>query len=326
MFIRQDQLEKAIFKLTIWLKSIELCGTANLLNIHNISEDFCCELLNKIFQWDLKNLNSTQHNAEGVDLIDEKNKIIIQVSAEKRKAKIEETLIRADKPIYKGYKLYMMFLVNEYNPRKNVTYNPSCIFFDLKNNIIDISQLIKKIKSLSYILLDEVCTYIDEQIQGVDLDYRLTSDLTEIIRILASKDSVIYNRKESPLGFRIQDKIECNNININKEIIEKFNDYYYIMQEIYDAFDIEAINTGEAVWEKIAQFSRDIQMDEGLEGDKLFSKIWRRCSEYVSLDTNLSEMSQEKIERYCKIIVVDAFIRCKVMKAPRKKDEYAVAN
>lgn len=57
---------------------VELRGKINILDYHLHSENFYRDLLNKLYAWNLENLNSQIHNVEAIDLIDKGNKIIFK--------------------------------------------------------------------------------------------------------------------------------------------------------------------------------------------------------------------------------------------------------
>lgn len=60
-------------------------------------------MCNIIFDLELENLNFSYQNIDGIDLIDNKNKVVVQVSSTCTKAKIDNSL---SKKIYTKYKDY----------------------------------------------------------------------------------------------------------------------------------------------------------------------------------------------------------------------------
>lgn len=82
---------------------IEIRGKLNILDYHLHSENFYRDFLNLLFDLELDNLNEYKQNVEGIDLIDIKNKIIIQISATATKAKIDASLERKSLKDYSGY-------------------------------------------------------------------------------------------------------------------------------------------------------------------------------------------------------------------------------
>ncbi len=65
-------------------------------------------MLNKVLNLKLKNMNAIKQNVEGIDLIDEENKVIVQVSSTNTKTKIENSL---KKNIIKRYSNYRFIFV-----------------------------------------------------------------------------------------------------------------------------------------------------------------------------------------------------------------------
>src|SRR5579859_1674213 len=69
-------------------------GKLNVLHLHVHSENFFATLLNLLYHLELTNLNATEQNAEGIDLVDAKAKVILQVSAKTTKGKVESSLAK----------------------------------------------------------------------------------------------------------------------------------------------------------------------------------------------------------------------------------------
>lgn len=82
---------------------IETRGKLNLLDLHVHSENFYLYFFNLIYCYKLENLNTKLQNVEAIDLIDHKNKILIQVSATSTKQKIELALSKNIIKKYNGY-------------------------------------------------------------------------------------------------------------------------------------------------------------------------------------------------------------------------------
>ena len=68
-------------KLNILSYRIKSRGKINLLDLNIYSETFFAELMNHLLGYELKNINAIRQNTEGIDLFDNKNKIIVQVSS-----------------------------------------------------------------------------------------------------------------------------------------------------------------------------------------------------------------------------------------------------
>src|SRR6056297_3485834 len=90
-------------KLSVLSTRIERRGKINLLELNIHSELFFADLCNIIFGLKLVNINVLQQNTEGIDLIDEINKILVQVSSTCNKTKIESSLSKEIYEEYEGY-------------------------------------------------------------------------------------------------------------------------------------------------------------------------------------------------------------------------------
>lgn len=130
---------------------IEVCGKLNLLELHIHSETFFADLLNLLLGFNLKNLNAFVPNVEGIDLIDDENKVVAQVSSICSKRKIESSL---NKKIYEKYRNYNYKFIsiskNAGKSLRNESFkNPYNIKFDPSRDIWDIERILVRIRSES---------------------------------------------------------------------------------------------------------------------------------------------------------------------------------
>lgn len=131
-------------KLNILAFRIKQRGKLNLLELNLHAEFFFAELLNIIFGWELKNLNIQNHNVEAIDLIDNENKIIIQVSATATKRKIEYSLKRESLSQYTEYMFKFLYIAGNLDKLRREKYkNPYNIRFNPYEDIIDIAYILK---------------------------------------------------------------------------------------------------------------------------------------------------------------------------------------
>lgn len=303
-------------------------GKLNMLNGHIIGEDYYRQIFNIIFGYKLINENVLDPNAAVIDLVDHDKQIVMQVSATSTRQKIEHTLTNRKAKKYAGYEISFIF-IGELNQRLSTyAYPDSVMKFDPKENIHDVVSILNRIKHLDYDKLKEVHELIMEQFHAGIYDDKgqLTSSLAKVIMILGKNDLQYTYSKHNRLPFQIEKKIKDNNLILYRDLIAEKNIYYSKVQMIYDSFTKESINTKEAVWERIAEFSREIQLTENLEGDLLFKKMLKACYEYIIDDPTIKCMEKDVVELCIKIVVVDAFLRCKFMRLSDEEDEYAFAS
>lgn len=111
MLQRQTYINDIVNRLSGLASSVELSGLLNLLGLHVISEDFYVDLLNLIYGWKLRNANSLQQNAPGIDLVDDSNRILVQVTGTSTKGKIDHSLKEIPEK-YTGYHFILRQLLS----------------------------------------------------------------------------------------------------------------------------------------------------------------------------------------------------------------------
>ncbi len=133
-------------KLNLHAQRIESRARLNLLNLNLHSEDFYKRLLNILYGWELINANSETRNAEGIDLKDEKRKIIISVSSTATKTKIVVGMTKNHSQ-YSGYTFKFLSISKTAKPLREKSYsdNPHNLIFDPKSDILDVDFLLKSI-------------------------------------------------------------------------------------------------------------------------------------------------------------------------------------
>lgn len=151
---------KICFQLGALIEAGELLRRKNLNDISVKSEDYIIPLLNWIYNINLENSNSLDPNKEGYDL--ECTEAYFQVTGQVGPGKIEGTIKKTNK-IRKpndNRPLYMMFLVQEYNPKSSESVDD---YLSKRNNI---TETIKKYtdnkcksKNNSAFILDAVHLY-----------------------------------------------------------------------------------------------------------------------------------------------------------------------
>ena len=140
----------------------------NLLDLNIYAEPFFCELLNFLFGWNLENINLKKQNMEGIDLIDYKNKIIIQVTSIGNKRKLEAALNSRSIIDYKDYNFKFLYIGSDtIKLKEKYYYNSYDICFNPATDIIDIKYILKYIFNLSPIKQEYIKKLISEELEPV---------------------------------------------------------------------------------------------------------------------------------------------------------------
>ena len=226
-------------KLNFLAYRIEKRGKINLLDLNIHSETFFAELFNILYDYNLVNLNCIKQNAEGIDLVDTKNKIIIQVSATCTKEKIENSLNKGIYLFYKDYNFKFISISKEVSNKLRITEfeNPYNLIFDSQKDILDSTTLLRYILNLEIdkqkILFEFIKKELGEEISTVKVD----SNLAEIINVLAKEDLDLKSAKINTTVFVIEEKINYNNLNGVRELIDDYKIFSVKLNQKYTEFD-----------------------------------------------------------------------------------------
>ena len=300
---------------------IELRSTLNILNLHIRSEDFYRELFNLIYDFKLANANVLEQNASSIDLIDNENKVIFQVTCTVTKNKIEKTLSKQIlRERYSDYTLYFIFIGK--NAKKligRVYNNPYDISFDSKKNIYDVDLILKKINSLNIDNLKRVYDLVMKYLKLIDIpQMRVNSLLPKVIKALCTYDNEDnFETINDTKIYEISEKIKFNNLEESEFVINTWAPYECVMVKIYEEFDQNGKLKSEVLLMKFNRKYRELRKKINNEDDLFFEIIRSLENEMISEEELFtSDISEEELETCIEIIIVDAFIRCKIFEKP----------
>lgn len=307
-------------KLTILSMRVKNRGKLNILDLHMHSENFYRDLLNILYGWSLVNENKVEQNVEAIDLIDETNKLIVQVSATATKTKIENSLNKKKIEGYSGnnYRFKFISIAENADKLRDKNYNNSYgILFDPQNDIIDIVSIEKEILNLESQKLNSVYDFIKNELGNTPDSVKFNSDLATIINILAD---VNLDERE-PLGninmFEIEKKIEFNNLDIASVIIDDYKIFYNQIDKKYREFDKMGLNKSVLVLQSLSKMYVNALIQKKYDNnDKLFVGLIDEVKTVVLSSSNYSEISIEALDACASLLIVDAFMRCKIFKNP----------
>ncbi len=313
---RSKYFEYVDEKIHILAHRINTRGKLNILNLHLHSENFYLHFFNLLFDYQLVNLNSSAQNVEAIDLIDHKSKIIFQVSATCTKQKIESTLAKNIFKKYKGYSFKFISISKDATDLRTKTYsNPHSVPFNPSGDIYDITSLLNIILGESPKRQREIYEFIKDEL-GEDIDIvKLDSNLAAIINILSLEKWDNSNSDDSYNSFEIDRKIQYNELDDAREIIEEFCIYYKKVDEKYTEFDLLGANKSNSVLNSIRKEYRKLKKT-GNKDDVFFETIESIKSKVLE-SKNIDNIPIDEIELCIDILVVDAFIRCKIFENPK---------
>lgn len=312
-----DYIEEKLAILSIRVKNR---GKLNILDVHMHSENFYRDLMNLLYDWSLDNINNSIQNVEAIDLIDYNKKIIVQISATVTKAKIEKSLDKKiiEKYAQRGYKFKFVSIAENADKLRNQNYqNPYGVGFEPQNDIFDISSLEKDIIDLQTEKMERVYQFIKAELGNMPDSISFNSDLATIINILAE----VKLDSDEPLGninmYEIDKKIAFNKLDIASMIINDYKIFYNQIEKKYREFDRMGLNKSMLVLQLLRRMYIDALLNNKYNNsDLLFVGLIDEVKEIVKNSRNYSEISKETLEVCASMLVVDAFMRCKIFKNP----------
>lgn len=306
-------------KLNFLAYRIEKRGKINLLDLNIHSEAFFAELFNILYNYNLVNLNSIKQNVEGIDLVDTKNKVIIQVSATCTKEKIENSLNKVIYLFYQGYNFKFISISKEVSNKLRITEfeNPYNLIFDSQKDILDSTTLLRYILNLEIdkqkILFEFIKKELGEEISTVKVD----SNLAEIINVLAEEDLDLKNTKINTTAFVIEDKINYNDLNGVRELINDYKIFSVKLDQKYTEFDREGINRSTSILQIIRRQYIKLR-NEKKDSEEVFYGVVENIMKIIEESSNYRVLPFEELEMCVDILVVDAFMRCKIFENPEE--------
>lgn len=306
-------------RLTTLCTRVELRGRLNVLNINTHCEYFFVRLLNRLLDYQLSNINATTPNAEGVDLVDHVNRIVLQVSSTASKQKIESALSK-NLSTYHGYRFrFVAIVVNASKLAKQSFKNPHGLTFNPSTDIFDIASLLKFIMPMSLTDQQEVLTILNEEL--LDTPVGPPTHLAHVIRIIAAENLTEAEHNPDLAAFHVDAKLIANQLSAAKEIIEDYKVHHGRVDRIYAEFDMAGRNRSKSVLDSF----RDVyvRLSPQFTGDELFFRIVDSMMETVLASANHVPIAKDELLLCVNVLAVDAFIRCKILKAPPESDHVA---
>ena len=305
-------LKKKLITLSV---RISQRGKLNLLSLHTHSENFYRDFFNKLYGWNLENLNQRILNVEAIDLVDNTNKIVIQVSAVNTKTKIDSALSKESLKSYIGYQFKFINICKDAKSLRNQSYdNPHKLSFIASKDILDVHSILKDIMGLKTQELKNIFDFIKSELGGeIDIT-KLESNLATIINIL-SEENWDDNKKELLINtFEIDRKITINNLDSSIGIINDYKIYYSEVDKKYAEFDKLGKNKSSSVLSAIR--NEYLMAKNNKNPDDLFFHVIDKVQEKIVNSSNYKKIPQEELLLCINILVVDAFIRCKIFENP----------
>ena len=303
-------------KLNILATRIIDRGKRNILDFNIHAESFYAYFLNELYGWNLGNLNEQKQNVEAIDLIDHNKKIVIQVSSTNTKQKVEDSLKKDSIKTYPTYTFKFISIANDCDELRTKSFvNPHSIVFNPLSDIIDKKTILNYILNLDIYKQKSIYEFIRKEL-GNEVDIvKLDTNLALIINILSKERWDGTGREDAFNPFEINRKIEYNDLKATKELINEYKIYHYKIDKKYEECDLEGANKSYSILRLINRYYIEENMKSN-DADTIFINVSNRVLQKVQESGNFIKTEFDTLVLCVDILIVDAFIRCKIFENP----------
>lgn len=217
---------------------INLRCSLGFTDLNKVSEDFFAKLLNLIYPYNLKNLNTERSNEPGLDIGDESNSVAFQVTSQSDSAKINSTLEKITLEQKTKFELIKILiigqkqgsytaikpeLVSQYQYTKTGKSQPED-FIDF--NIVDIKDLLREIITLDFKQIHEIYKFIKDEIQNIVIEL-------EVPRTDGTYPTSLLSRKEIKPETKAKNaKLILDNSEFSDLKLQEINDFFLQLASI----------------------------------------------------------------------------------------------
>lgn len=303
-------------RLSYLSSEVRLSGSMNLHDSNVLLEDVFKEILNITYGLDLQNANLIKQNIKAIDLIDCSSKTIIQVSSDNSKTKVQTSLDKIELPKYDGYTFKFVCISKGVSHLKKHHFNvPEGISFNAETDCYDDERILKDVSAKDIDTIRNLASYLEKSILPATADERRPSVITYVINRLADEPLAEIAVNPDTKSFDLEPKIDFNSLKKWRDIISEYTVFSLLVDKIYRAYDEQGVNKSFAVLSSLHDLYLNLASE--LTGDALFDKLLESVYDIVNKDYEYNEsLTREELQVNIKIVLVDAFVKCKIFKKP----------
>lgn len=309
-----DSIEERLNLLSL---RIERRATLNLHDINIRAEYFFMHFLNILYDWKLINLNDSRQNTPGVDLLYSGERILIQVSSTNTTEKIQKSLNKIDTKIYSNYTFKFLSISKDAKKLRDKCFTvPNGIQFDPRIDIIDVPLILRDLQGLPIDKMEKVYNLTQKSLSLESPSASRMKGLSRIIQLLSEDGSLNeYSTTYDTNEFEIAEKIRSNNLIDIESKIADIGVYLGDVQKVYNTYDAEGVNKSRAVLHSLNRTYLRLKKD--FVGVDLMDELANEIYKDLSNDKTLNSFYEDDIKYYIDIVLVDAFVRCKIFENPK---------
>ena len=320
MMNKEVYLKNIAENLALLSREVSILNAVHLYDINIIAEDFFPGLLNLIYGYELKNANNLEKNAPAIDLIDQKNRIAVQVTSDNSSTKIKHTIEEFNKS--QAYHLYDRLVVLILTQKKKYSSNfdtQGLFSFEKARDIWDVEKLIKDIRELETAQIKNVSDYLSEELYNKYYSVRETQEgevdtIIDLIEYISQHRKVNKDRETTvDPEYKIYKRFK----NFADKLITEYTTLYTIYGEALNIVN-ETLGIDEAQDIIIMFYLQDISVqfleEEHDNPIAALNKLVTYFEEKLSINGKKYDRSA------IKFYLVNEMIKCRVF--PNERSEY----
>ena len=259
-------------------------------------------------------MNQWNLNAAGGDLWYDNGKIVIQVSSTATKDKIQTSIDKLGAEQFAGYRFKFLHIDGNVIKLRKESYDThDDIVFDPSADIIGISTLLNDIAHLDIDCMRKVCELCEKEIVPLDTPKVTETDLAIVVKALATnvKD---WSKDRRPIKYDIEKKIDFNHLEERRRLINDYKLYIGKLNAVYGEFVDYGTDCEFIILQNLSDmYSRYLGQ---YESNALFDKIVDEAKELALNSKSAEDIPVDRVNICINVIVVDAFIRCRIFEDP----------
>ena len=320
MMNKEVYLKNIAENLALLSREVSILNAVNLYDINIIAEDFFPGLLNLIYGYELKNANHLEKNAPAIDLIDQKNRIAVQVTSDNSSTKIKHTIEEFNKS--QAYHFYDRLVVLILTQKKKYSSNfdtQGLFSFEKTRDIWDVEKLIKDIRELETVQIKKISDYLSEELYNKYYSVRETQagevdTIIDLIEYISQHRKVNKDRETTvDPEYKIYKRFK----NFADKLITEYTTLYTIYGEALNIVN-ETLGIDEAQDIIIMFYLQDISVqfleEEHDNPIAALNKLVTYFEEKLSINGKKYDRSA------IKFYLVNEMIKCRVF--PNERSEY----
>lgn len=306
--------------LALLSREVEILNCVNFYDINLVAEDFYAQLLNKIYGYNLCNLNAYEKNAPAIDLGDKVIRLSIQVTSDNDSEKIKKTIKKFIE--HKQYSTYDRLVVLILTKKKNYStdFDTQDIFsFDKRKDIIDYTDLIKDIKLKDTAALREISQFLENELVS-RLKQIETTQASEVDTIIDLIEYITKNREKKEKRNTIVDPEYKIDKRFN-EFAERLKSNYLTLYTLYgEALNMvyTTLEIDEAQDLITVMYLQDISIKKLDEASNNPVNALEKLVDYF--EEKLSQNGKKYDKAAIKFYLVNELIKCNVF--PNERSDY----